>query len=137
MRILAENEQTLVRSNAELAQHESSIEQIRTILEKEAAERLQLEHQLGGELRDKMGHEKAASFAEKLTASLSGRQAAVQMEVTKLSNQAARDTLKIAETDARCWEARERLKELNQKIEDLNKVIFNCREKLEEILGNV
>jgi len=123
LRILAENEQTLVRSNAELAQHESSIEQIRTILEKEAAERLQLEHQLGGELRDKMGHEKAASFAEKLTASLSGRQAAVQMEVTKLSNQAARDTLKIAETDARCWEARERLKELNQKIEDLNKVI--------------
>ena len=78
---------------------------------------------LGNELRDKMGHEKAASFAEKLTASLSGRQAQVQMEVTKLSNQAAKDTLKITETEARCWEAKETLKTLDQKIEELNKVI--------------
>ena len=68
-----------------------------------------------------MGHEKAASFAEKLTASLSGRQAQVQMEVTKLSNQAAKDTLKITETEARCWEAKETLKTLDQKIEELNK----------------
>ena len=91
------------------------------MLEKEAAERLQLEQQLGSELRDKMGHEKAASFAEKLTQSLSGRQAAIQMEVTKLSNQAARDTLKITDTEARCWVAREQLKSLDQKIEELNK----------------
>merc|ERR1719378_1205760 len=45
------------------------------------------------------------------------------MEVTKLSNQAAKDTLKITDTEARCWEAKEQLKELDTKIEELNKVI--------------
>ena len=98
------------------------MEQLRTALEKEAAEKLKLEELLGAELRDKMGHEKAATFAEKLTSSLAGRQSAVQMEVTKLSNQAAKDTLKITDTEARCWEAKEQLKELDTKIEELNKV---------------
>ena len=82
---------------------------------------MHLEKRLVDELRDKMGHEKAAAFAEKLTAALGGQQQLAQMEVTKMANQAAQDTLKISETEAVIWEARENLKSLDDRIGELNK----------------
>ena len=43
------------------------------------------------------------------------------MEVTKMANLAAIDTLKITETQAVIWESKEQLKLLDQQIEELNK----------------
>lgn len=122
-RILSENEATLARSLGEMGTLEIQLENLRTVLEKDAAEKIQLEERLAGELREKMGHEKAASFTEKMTQALAEKKQAAEMEVTKLSNSAAIDTLKITETEAVIWESREKLKALDHKIEELNKVI--------------
>merc|ERR1711970_1355636 len=122
-RILSENEATLARSNGEKATLDSQAETLRTVLEKEANEKVILEEKLAAEMREKMGHEKAASFSEKLTASLAEKKMSAEMEVTKLANLAAIDTLKITETEAVIWESKEKLKILDRKIEELNKVI--------------
>jgi len=122
-RILSENEATLARSHGEMSTLEVQLENLRTVLEKDTAEKIQLEERLANEMREKMGHEIAASFTEKMTQALAERRQAAEMEVTKLSNLAAIDTLKITETEAVIWESKEKLKSLDLKIEELNKVI--------------
>merc|ERR1712168_1456618 len=122
-RILSENEATLARSHGEMSTLEVQLENLRTVLEKDTAEKIQLEERLASEMREKMGHEIAASFTEKMTQALAERRQAAEMEVTKMSNLAAIDTLKITETEAVIWESKEKLKALDLKIEELNKVI--------------
>jgi len=120
-RILSENEATLARSHGEMSTLEVQLENLRTVLEKDTAEKIQLEERLASEMREKMGHEIAASFTEKMTQALAERRQAAEMEVTKMSNLAAIDTLKITETEAVIWESKEKLKALDLKIEELNK----------------
>lgn len=66
-RILAENDAALARTSAEATQLETQLELSRATLEKEASEEAHLQQRLSTELRDKMTHEKAAEFSEKLT----------------------------------------------------------------------
>ena len=122
-RILAENDAALARTNAELAQLETESVQLRSILEKEANDEGALHERLANELRDKMSHQKAAEFSEKLTMRLAHEKREAEMEVTRSNNKAALDDQKITECKAKIWESQEKLKMLEAHIEQLNKVI--------------
>jgi len=120
-RILAENDAALQRTNAEYYQMESKLEAFRSVLEKEADKIIKLQGVLNKELMDKMTQEKSKEFSDKVTGQLAFRMREVDMEINKQTNKAALDDQKITETRAKIWESNEKLKLLNDRIEELDK----------------
>jgi len=122
-RMLAENDAALARTNTEYGVVEAALENFRLILEKEANEKHALQDTLAEELREKMSHDVAVEFSEKLTSRLTTKKRETEMEVARQHNKAALDDQKITEYKAKIWESEEKLKILEAHIEQLTKVI--------------
>ncbi|XP_036970450.1 coiled-coil domain-containing protein 40 isoform X1 [Acanthopagrus latus] len=134
LRTLKETERTLTRLSTETSTHQAEVNNQRRQLEKESAGRLELEDKIMTYMQQKLTHNRAAKYSQKLTSKTATLKKEKISQLWQLENDIAAMTLESSEVSQRLDSLAITQEALDEEVANYNKLLASNQAKISSFI---